>query len=270
MCSAYPYVQNTVIDCNKAIASFRRSRGWKQGIFLLAEMERKQLEPDIFTYNTELSLCGGAYSEWPQMALLLSEMPSKLLRADVISLGSSLLAFELCWSRAVQQLCRSQVHALLPNLITYNATSTACAKASDWQRASQLLGSLRCLHAVPDIITWNSFCDACDKGAAWVQAWVFLLEARRSAASPDVVTYSSAVSATGRAYAWMHAVPRFLSSTFLPFILGSPYLEGRGLSKYFQLGSPLRYLQVYLLPTYKVPRPSRYENRIVGKRVLLI
>ena len=232
MCSTYPYVQNTVIDCNKAIASFRRSRGWKQGIFLLAEMERKQLEPDIFTYNTELSLCGCAYSEWPQMALLLSEMPSKLLRADVISLGSSLLAFELCWSRAVQQLRRSQVHALLPNLITYNATSTACAKASDWQRASQLLGSLRCLHAVPDIITWNSFCDACDKGAAWLQAWVFLLEARRSAASPDVVTYSSAVSATGRAYAWMHAAPRFLRSAFLLFILGSPYLEGRGLCKY--------------------------------------
>ena len=205
--------------------------------------QKRYLHDNMVAGLLRISLCD---SIWPRATSLASRMQLKTLRKDVITLGASIRACDRSWNVAVQQLSDCRGHMLEANLITYNATSTSCAKSSDWQRALQLLSGLKQTHAHPDTVTWNSMCDACEKGAVWLQALCLLAQARRGPistdalrcfnycnstslaflgllgflrrqlkieilatllrAAKDVITLSSIVSSAGRGYAWRQAV----------------------------------------------------------------
>lgn len=67
----------------------------------------------------------------------------------------------------LQQMCNA---VLLPDLIAFSASMSACASAGQWQRAMQLLAEMKRAHIQPNIFSYNAAVDAftqTSEGWAW-------------------------------------------------------------------------------------------------------
>ena len=51
-----------------------------------------------------------------------------------------------------------------PNVITYNATISACEKGHQLERALELLAEIRGRDLEPNVITYSAVISICDKG----------------------------------------------------------------------------------------------------------
>ena len=75
------------------------------------------------------------------------------------------------------------------DVITYNATISACEKGQQWITAVSLLQEMQQWHMEPDVITYNATISACEKGQQWITAVSLLLEMRQWHMEPNVFTY---------------------------------------------------------------------------------
>ena len=79
-----------------------------------------------------------SYSKERQCALeLFQEMRAQGLQADVITYNATISACEKGkqWQRALGLLEEMLSQGIRANVITYNATISACGKGKQWQRA---------------------------------------------------------------------------------------------------------------------------------------
>jgi len=53
---------------------------------------------------------------------------------------------------------------VVPNVITYSASISACEKGKQPQFAVEMLHAMQRQDVVPDIITYNALISACEKG----------------------------------------------------------------------------------------------------------
>jgi pentatricopeptide repeat domain-containing protein 1 len=53
----------------------------------------------------------------------------------------------------------AQAKGLEPDVITYNATTSACKKGGQWEKALQLLEEMRAKGLEPDVITYAAVID---------------------------------------------------------------------------------------------------------------
>ena len=53
---------------------------------------------------------------------------------------------------------------LQPNVITFNALTSACEKGQQWQRALGIWEDMRQAWLQPDVITFSALTSACEKG----------------------------------------------------------------------------------------------------------
>ena len=59
-----------------------------------------------------------------------------------------------------------------PDVITYDAAISACAKGEQWQQAFGLLEVVQQAAALPTVFSYNSAISACEKVQQWQQALV--------------------------------------------------------------------------------------------------
>ena len=71
---------------------------------------------------------------------------------------------------------------------------SACEKGEQSVKALELLAEVRCSRLHPNIITYNASISACEKRRA-VKALELMEEVRSSRLQPDVSTYSATISA---------------------------------------------------------------------------
>jgi pentatricopeptide repeat protein len=67
-----------------------------------------------------------------------------------------------------------------PDVITYNASISACEKGGQWEKALQLLEEMRAKGVEPDVSLYSASISACEKGGQWEKALQLLEEMRRS------------------------------------------------------------------------------------------
>ncbi|CAK0790319.1 unnamed protein product, partial [Prorocentrum cordatum] len=80
------------------------------------------------------------------------------------------------WQRALALLSEMREAKLEPNVISYNAWISACAKGEQWQRALALLSAMREAKLEPNVISYNAGTSACAKGEQWQRALALLSE----------------------------------------------------------------------------------------------
>merc|ERR1712046_478593 len=78
-----------------------------------------------------------------------------------------------------------------PNVITNNASISACEKGHQWAVALQILGSMRRCGLEPNVITNNASISACEKGHQWAVALQILGSMRRCGLESNVITVIS-------------------------------------------------------------------------------
>eukprot|EP00931_Biecheleriopsis_adriatica_P043274 TRINITY_DN24748_c3_g1_i1.p1 TRINITY_DN24748_c3_g1~~TRINITY_DN24748_c3_g1_i1.p1 ORF type:complete len:552 (+),score=71.55 TRINITY_DN24748_c3_g1_i1:132-1658(+) len=95
---------------------------------------------------------------------------------------------------------------LRANVITYNATVSACEKGGQWQPALNLLRLLPMVKLAADRITYSAAISACEKSRQWQQALLLLSFMPEASVVANRVTYSAAVSACEKSGQWQHAL----------------------------------------------------------------
>ena len=63
-----------------------------------------------------------------------------------------------------------QPHGLQANVITHNATISACEKGRQWERAVGLSEEMQSHGLQANVITYNATISACEKGRQWWRA----------------------------------------------------------------------------------------------------
>ena len=119
---------------------------------------------------------------------------------DVISYNAAISACAkgLQWERALSLLDEMQARGLEPNVISFNAAISACKNAGRSERARSLLEEIPRRGLKPDVISFNTFISACEKGTQPEDALSVLDEMKLSGLEPDVISYNSAISACGK------------------------------------------------------------------------
>ena len=59
---------------------------------------------------------------------------------------------------------------LLPNIVSYSASISACEKGEQWQMALHLFNAIPKAMLTPTEISYNATISSCEKGQQWQQA----------------------------------------------------------------------------------------------------
>ena len=79
----------------------------------------------------------------------------------------------------------------MPEVITYNATISACAKGHQPERALERLAEMQGRGLDPNVITYSAAISACEKGQQPERALELLAEMQGQGLKPDVITYNA-------------------------------------------------------------------------------
>ncbi|CAE8636052.1 unnamed protein product [Polarella glacialis] len=235
-----------VISLNTTMGVCGRAGFWEISLRLLAEV-RASAPPSVKSFGAAISACG-RNSQWPHaLWLLLTEMPRAgpeglpvLPTRVACSAAISACAGAGQWEPALWLLgsmLRSRSPS--PDVITFNATVTACDRGQQWQRALSVVELMRSQNLEATVITLNATLSACVKGRQWQAALLLFEEMLRQGGAerrgpsalsgghrhhpqqqqqqqqqppigtwprPDVVSFNCAVSACERAALWERAV----------------------------------------------------------------
>ncbi|CAE7735460.1 PPR10 [Symbiodinium sp. CCMP2456] len=96
---------------------------------------------------------------------------------------------------------------LLPDLIAFSTSMSACASAGQWQRAIQLLAEMKRAHIQPNIFSYNAAVDAFTQTSeGWAGVLQLLSDMHQEQVQLQTETYSSAMRACGLAGCWATAL----------------------------------------------------------------
>jgi pentatricopeptide repeat domain-containing protein 1 len=97
------------------------------------------------------------------------------------------------------------------DIITYNATITACEKGGQWERALELFEEVKKHPRMePDLYTYSATISACEKGGQRERALELFEEVKKHPRmEPDLYTYSATISACEKGRQWERALELF-------------------------------------------------------------
>ncbi|CBN76149.1 conserved unknown protein [Ectocarpus siliculosus] len=192
-------------------AAKREAPRWPMALELLADMERRGVEPDVVTYNSLINVLrwGG---QRDRALEILDGMNAKGgaggVRPDVITYNSAIAA---CASggeskKASQLIGEMRRKGLKPDRYSYTSAIHACSKAGNPEEALRLLRAMEASNVVPDVIAMTACMDALAAGGKWSEAITILDEMRSKGVTPNERTYKAAIQACGRGGQWQRAL----------------------------------------------------------------
>ena len=112
-------------------AKIKQSRSWQEAIDWLKDMERNSIQPNLFHFNTAISVCARKRN-WQIALKLLRVMGNRGMQPDVFSYCSAISA------------CDKSVHNRKKAfVISYNAAISACEKGKQWEQAVKLMREIQ-------------------------------------------------------------------------------------------------------------------------------
>ncbi|CAM9165858.1 unnamed protein product [Ectocarpus sp. 13 AM-2016] len=164
-------------------AAKREPPRWPMALELLADMERRGVEPDVVTYNSLINVLrwGG---QRDRALEILDGMNAKGgaggVRPDVITYNSAIAACASGgeWKKATQLIGEMRRKGLKPDRYSYTSAIHACSKAGKPEEALRLLRAMEASNVVPDVIAMTACMDALAAGGKWSEAITILDEMR--------------------------------------------------------------------------------------------
>jgi len=123
------------------------------------------------------------------------------IRQCNVELGD--LARRSHWPGAVQLLGDLRLHAIEPDIVSYNSAIHASALGARWEHCACLLDEMREYELIPDAATSGALIKGYGRGWQWAQALALLQD---SMAPADTVSYVAAISACAAGARWMHGL----------------------------------------------------------------
>ncbi|CAJ1354853.1 unnamed protein product [Effrenium voratum] len=173
-----------------------------QAAAVLSSMQCSRANVDAFLWESVVRAF--ARVEWWRRALeLLSTMSSSSPEGVGRNAALAACARAAAWEHALR-LAASGCRGTSATVRGYNMTISAVGKIS-WRAALGLFLSMRQRRLPPNIISYNAASSACVQGGAWqISLWLFFnLDANLV---PNQGSYSVAISAAGSAHHWQLAV----------------------------------------------------------------
>ncbi|CAM9875314.1 unnamed protein product, partial [Ectocarpus fasciculatus] len=175
-------------------AAKREPPRWPMALELLADMERRGVEPDVVTYNSLINVLrwGG---QRDRALEILDGMNAKGgaggVRPDVITYNSAIAACASGgeWKKASQLIGEMRRKGLKPDRYSYTSAIHACSKAGNPEEALRLLRAMEASNVVPDVIAMTACMDALAAGGKWSEAITILDEMRSKGVTPNERTY---------------------------------------------------------------------------------
>ena len=111
---------------------------------------------------------------------------------------------------------------VIPDVITYAATISACEKSEQRQHTRSLLTEMGGVPVTPDRLTYSAALSACEKSEQWQQACCPLAEMGSVEVIPDVITYTATISACEKSEQWQARCPLAGMSCPIPLFVQFP------------------------------------------------
>ncbi|CAK0888455.1 unnamed protein product, partial [Prorocentrum cordatum] len=190
---------------NAAIASCSQGSAWRQALRLFREMRRREVAPDLVTFNSTIHAAGRAAERGEAGASeLVAALRGSGLQPDRVTFNVAIGACERedRWTDALALLTEMEQLELRPNVVTCNSAVGACGAGSRWDLALSLAGSLPLRGLRPTGATFAAAAVACERGRQWQRAVDVLAEMPWQRLKANVENYNSVISACGSASAW--------------------------------------------------------------------
>ena len=98
-----------------------------------------------------------------------------------------------------------------PDVFTYNAAISCCAKGGQWQLAWQLFDALPEASLQPDVVSCNASISACERGGQWQLASYLFGSMQSVALAADIKTFRAVISSFEKGAQWQKALQTFQS-----------------------------------------------------------
>jgi pentatricopeptide repeat protein len=142
---------------------------------LLTKMRRRQVRPNVYTYNSLLNIC--AKDRTPR------------------------------WKEALSLLSQCQREpGINPDLVTYTTAMRACAQARKSNKAMEIFRVINDMGMELDVYCYTTAMDACAKDRNWKTALKLLEDMTVKGVAPNEFTYSVAITACGNGGQWAKAL----------------------------------------------------------------
>ncbi|CAL1155301.1 unnamed protein product [Cladocopium goreaui] len=176
---AWLVVEADTISFNSALSGLAASKNWRDAMHLAQVMDYTGVAPSSITSNSLID----ALEHWPRALQLLKQLPQR--RRTLVTYNSLISAcgpsdpsgrswtqgpgaepngpMQSAWPLAASFLSMSSLQ-VQPDVISYNATISACEKSCEWRLPLHLLQHLDA-DVVADVVSCSGAICACQK--AW-------------------------------------------------------------------------------------------------------
>ena len=203
-CHLLTLVDVNVIGYNTCISVCGKTSQWSTAQELWQHMREYKIQPDQMSYNS-LMWAYSRGSEWSKATSLLQDLTSSQLKADDFGYLAVLTAISTnaLWQQALALLKEMPK----PSLEALNACITACERGNAWPWALGLLSTMRDVTLQPDLVSFNATISAC--GRTWPLAIHLMEVVHQVSLGLDAVAFSSAIHGAGwqetlQLLGWMH------------------------------------------------------------------
>merc|ERR1712194_219860 len=160
----------------------------------------RRLEPSVVSYNESVSASQSS-SQWAHALALFREIPGRSLEPGASNYCAGITACEWmfhaeqdapmigdCCGWSGQATIAMFGRRLEPNVVSFNASTSASEKGSQWTQALTLLREMFGRRLDPDVVSHSSSVSASGKGSQWAQSFELLRELWCRRLEPNVVS----------------------------------------------------------------------------------
>ncbi|CAE7863622.1 Zranb3 [Symbiodinium microadriaticum] len=184
-------------------------KDWAGALQRLAEMWDFNLSPSAIAYTQCISCCAKAGKLTMALHLLRELRTTPGVETDVVAVNAGLSACALrgAWREAFHLARTVPCMTLLPSVVTWSSTISACEKGgNNWPAVFNIFKVMRQCIIRPNTITLNAGISSCR--SCWSQA-LFLAATEGPLAAEtqrDLLSYSAAISGCERGGQWSQAL----------------------------------------------------------------
>ncbi|CAL1155302.1 unnamed protein product [Cladocopium goreaui] len=206
---AWLVVEADTISFNSALSGLAASKNWRDAMHLAQVMDYTGVAPSSITSNSLID----ALEHWPRALQLLKQLPQR--RRTLVTYNSLISAcgpsdpsgrswtqgpgaepngpMQSAWPLAASFLSMSSLQ-VQPDVISYNATISACEKSCEWRLPLHLLQHLDA-DVVADVVSCSGAICACQKVRDWELAHQLMWRMPHCRVGPNSFCRNSAIVA---------------------------------------------------------------------------
>lgn len=161
--------QKSVVSYNSVATACGQAMQWLEAVALLSLSSQALQELDCYSYTAIIS--ASETLAWRQAWYFFSlqdDMPTATVEASNSALSCAK------WQAALEVLGRIKGRCLVPTLVSFNATSSACARAVAWAHAVGLLSAMITLRLDATVPSCAAAATSCIRSQNFLPALQFL------------------------------------------------------------------------------------------------